>query len=442
MFGKWNHFNQYHMGVDEFRRKRRLGVILANFACNCMNDQLDCGGDGYFEHPWESAIWELPKMKQLRARMKLVRGDACVLGLRDPVNHLPMQKKTGWLTTVSLLAKKLDVQCNRQHTRQQIEGSTGGFQRSVYAGIYWNRLVEILADGCESCFPVHHAHVVDESESVDSMLQDCLDVAPAIYPDLSLCSPCRDANIPDVYAMESRPDQVQSTEAPNAAARLPNARILSALRRLHVNLGHPSNRDLIRILKNRNATEDALRLARIFQCDICDRDRQPGIPLPASVSNNLDFNDQVCFDVLEIPNWEHGKKIKAANCLDHGTKFQIVSPLLEGDKGKSLRKAYVSSWKKWARPPRRVVRDPAKQNVAPSLADPLEHESTQIEPVASEAQWQNGDTEVHGGWWRRIFTKTLESVQPVDQDEWLERIDATAKNVLIRTSGYPVAPKV
>ena len=154
---------------------------------------------------------------------------------------------------------------------------------------------------------------------------------------------------------------------------------------------------------------------------------------------NLDFNDQVGFDVLEIPSWEHGiQKIKAASCLDHGTKFQIVSPLLEGEKGKSLRKAYVSSWKKWARPPRRLVCDPAKQNVAPALADPLERESTQIDQVASEAQWQNGDTEVHGGWWRRIFTKTLESVQPVDQDEWLECIGATneAKNVLIRTSGY------
>ena len=136
-------------------------VILASSACDCTNDQLDRGGDGYFEHPWESAIWELPNVKQLRARMQLVPGDACVLGFRDPVNHLPMQKKTGWLTTVFLMAKKLDDQCNRQHTRQQIESSTGGIQRSVYAGIYWNRLVKILADGCESCLPVHHGHVVD-----------------------------------------------------------------------------------------------------------------------------------------------------------------------------------------------------------------------------------------------------------------------------------------
>ena len=105
--------------------------------------------------------------------------------------------------------------------------------------------------------------------------------------------------IQDVYAMETPPDQVPSTEDPNAAARLPNAHILSALRRLHVNLGHPSNRDLIRILKHGNPTEDAVRMARTFQCDIGDRDRQPGIPLTASVPENLDFNDQVGFDVLE-----------------------------------------------------------------------------------------------------------------------------------------------
>ena len=191
--------------------------------------------------------------------------------------------------------------------------------------------------------------LIDESESVGRKLHCCSDIVPALYPDLNICSPCRDANTPDVYAMESSPDQVPGPEDPNAAARLPNARILSALRRLHVNFGHPSNRDLIRTLKHGSVTEDAVRMARTFQCDICDRDRQPGIPLPASVPKTLDFNGQVGFDVLEISSWEHGKKIKAASCLDHGTKFQIASPLLEGEKGKCFRKAYVSSWKKWAR---------------------------------------------------------------------------------------------
>ena len=41
------------------------------------------------------------------------------------------------------------------------------------------------------------------------------------------------------------------------------------LRKLHNNLGHPTNRDLVRILKNAGGSDQAVRLASEFRCDVC-----------------------------------------------------------------------------------------------------------------------------------------------------------------------------
>ena len=96
-----------------------------------------------------------------------------------------------------------------------------------------------------------------------------------------------------------------------------------------------------------------------------------------------------------------------------------------------------NGWKAWAGPPKQIVIDAARTNIGSALADPTELEGTQLCPIAGEGQWQNGKTEVHGGWWARICTKVLASVQPRDKTEWLECVDHTnaAKNEMIQVYG-------
>ena len=75
---------------------------------------------------------------------------------------------------------------------------------------------------------------------------------------------------------------------------------------------------------------------------------------------------------------------------------------------------------------------------AGDLADPLELEGTELLPIAGEGQWQNGTTEIHGGIWRRIFVKMLQEVQPKNDLEWAECVDATneAKSATYKRHGY------
>ena len=65
------------------------------------------------------------------------------------------------------------------------------------------------------------------------------------------------------------------------------------LRKLHNNLGHPTNRDLVRILKNAGGSDQAVRLASEFRCDVCHNRQRPAPCLPASAHQLVDFNHRV-----------------------------------------------------------------------------------------------------------------------------------------------------
>ena len=211
----------------------------------------------------------------------------------------------------------------------------------------------------------------------------------------------------------------------------------SALRRLHVNLGHCSTSELVRILKHSGATEAAIALARQFSCDVCHENTRPTSARPASPTEVTIFNERLGVDQFEIPDMRHLEKRKMLNIVDHGSGFQMVIPL-KSDDSVGIRQAYVSGWKRWARAPKQIVFDAAKQNFGKDLADPLELEGTELLPIAGEGQWQNGTTEVHGGIWRRIFVKMLQEVQPKDDLEWAECVDATneAKSATYKRHGW------
>ena len=77
-----------------------------------------------------------------------------------------------------------------------------------------------------------------------------------------------------------------------------------ALKRLHTNLGHPSNKDLVRILKHSKASETAIRLAQDFSCPVCQNHVQPSSALPAKSSRQWTFNDRIGMDVKYLPGWK------------------------------------------------------------------------------------------------------------------------------------------
>ena len=66
-----------------------------------------------------------------------------------------------------------------------------------------------------------------------------------------------------------------------------------ALMKLHKNLGHPPNADLIRVLRFGQASSEALPLAKEFSCPFCESRVKPKVPMPAKVDRVVGFNKQI-----------------------------------------------------------------------------------------------------------------------------------------------------
>ena len=216
-------------------------------------------------------------------------------------------------------------------------------------------------------------------------------------------------------------------------------RVKKALMKLHVNLGHPGVKELIRVLKHGRASELAIQEARRMRCDVCAENVQSKLPRPAVPRQVLDFNERFALDVLSLPHWKgFTKSVKCLNIVCHGTLFQMIIPLWSGTTALDLRQAYREGWQRWARDPKQVVIDPAGENLHDIFLERRELNSVETEITAAESLWQAGIIEANDRAFKMVFKKMLESTQPKDKREFEECIDATvsATNVLLRTHGF------
>lgn len=190
------------------------------------------------------------------------------------------------------------------------------------------------------------------------------------------------------------------------------SKIDSALHKLHKNLGHPSNSDLVRVLKHGNASEQAIQAARTLSCDFCKSRQLPAPANPGKTSSVSEFNQRVGLDVKYLPGWKPNQKIAALNMVDHATFFQIMVPFFETETSTVLRKLYLEKWVQWAGPCKEIILDPARTNLGQAMVSPTELEGTHIHVTAAGAHWHLGKNEVHGGWFSRVLAKVWRSVSP------------------------------
>lgn len=143
----------------------------------------------------------------------------------------------------------------------------------------------------------------------------------------------------------------------DAAARVAvrsDEELKPVLMKLHKNLGHPPNHDLVRVLKHGQASEQALKLAKDFSCDFCKSQSRPSIP-------------PVGLDVKLLQGWKTNQKIKAVNLVYYASGFQRVVPFFEQETSAVIRQLYQDHWVSWLGPPRELILDPARTNLGPSF---------------------------------------------------------------------------
>ena len=215
------------------------------------------------------------------------------------------------------------------------------------------------------------------------------------------------------------------------------AQVKTELRKLHNNLGHPTNRELIRVLKNAGGSETALRLASDFNCDICFHRQRPPPCLPASAHQIVDFNHRVGLDVKKVLGWQPNQVVTCLNVIDYASGFQLMFSFYEVETGDVLKDLFQKGWQSWAGAPVEVLLDPARTNLASSFVDPLELAGTRVLSTAAEAHNQLGKVEKHGHLFEAILQKVLDQAQPTCREEFEQCVLATcnSKNKMINNRG-------
>ena len=402
--GGWFHLNKHFMDPSEVREKQLLSTLFVNFCCELIELQLDAGGRAVLEHPKPSMIWKLPRVQRLAMRMQVVDCDLCRFGLRIPHGDL-IKKATKLLVSHVDMKKQLGLKCHdlpshQQHVHQTVAGhhaQVGSVSR--YAGQYPPRFVKAVLDSV----PCLRSRAV-------------LSVACHRPVECLVAARVRELNDGDV------------------------AKVKDSLHKLHVNLGHPGNQHLVRILKHGGASAQAQALAKELECAQCQSRIRPSPALPAQPERVTVFNQRIGIDIKYLTGWSINQKVAALNIVDYASSYQIMVPMFGRVTSEGIRQAVQERWISWAGQPSDIVCDPARVNMSDVLTEPQELSGSSVHVTAADAHYQLGKVEVHGGWFNQILEKVMHEYSPTSKESWLECVYAShCKNELIQVYGMTPA---
>lgn len=349
-------------------------------------------------------------MDNLRRKHGVFRVDMCAYNLVCPDSNLPIRKATGLMTSKRTIAQHMKQRPGCA-SHQTVQGRlSNGMLRSAFVSRYTPQFVEAVlnafaAEGCREFEPVQSVHLVDLE--VECLVNES-------------DGPMPEAASPQEHVEDERPEP----------------KIMSAVRKLHKNLGHPSADDLVRMLKHAKASSEAIEAAKTLQCTVCANHQQPSAALPSNVPRILDFNAQVGLDVKCLPGWQANQTIPCVS-IDYATGLHVMTPIFRKETSELIKGVLRDSWISWAGPPEYLVTDPANFNISEAMAEFCQNMGIKQTHTAADAHYQLGKVERRGKWFQRILERVCDHVHPTDGDSWVDCViqTQTAKNSLISQSG-------
>lgn len=134
-----------------------------------------------------------------------------------------------------------------------------------------------------------------------------------------------------------------------------NQNVAAVLKRIHQNLGHPPNRELIRRLRLSGASAAVLQAAEQMVCKTCNKSTKAKSSRTAHPAVVLDFNEVVAADVIWLDTLET-TGLPALNVVDVASTYQVVLPL-ENTTAQHVGDAFVKGWVNWAGAPKHLIVD-------------------------------------------------------------------------------------
>jgi hypothetical protein len=143
--------------------------------------------------------------------------------------------------------------------------------------------------------------------------------------------------------------------------------------RLHKNLGHPEPRRLSQVLQQRGYDQSLVQGVLDLRCSVCQMQKKPKIPRPASLKQELGFGDKVSMDGVKWTN-KQGQEFHFYHFIDHGTNYHtaIIAP-----NRAEIQEKFTMGWLNWAGPPNTVLMDSAREFISESFVQFLQNMNIQ-----------------------------------------------------------------
>ena len=305
------------------------------------------------EQPQPSAAWATDTMQQTPGHDSLVH--QCQYGATMPDNygeHQFVKKATTLRVTDEHLAQAFQRICHDKHHHLLLEGSS---PETAAAAAYAPQMCEQWAAIIDNF--LHNYYLSTESAyqgNEDEEGDETEEQQPA------------QPQHPDSSPHQLSERQSESAQPPGKAT---NTGILTRLdetnkqaaertvQRLHRNLGHPTNKELTRLLKSRNASNKLIEAAEHHHCDLCYLHKPPPQLSKSTLRHGTTFNDRILADTLWIstnpqgnPDAPQEKTIPVLAIIDSNTKL-MAARVLDSEKTPDLIQAVERSWTKHFGPP-------------------------------------------------------------------------------------------
>ena len=323
--------------------------------------QLLLGGHVHAENPTGSQAWQEINLGPAYE----VNFHMCAVGMFCPKERLPILKPTRIVTSDPGLVLALrSCRCPGHSAHAHLEGGAKTKQAEVYPYKLCKKIVTYFSSRDEEVEPNHDIFLNTDDEA------------------------------------DSEREDDESPDNPAAEAEGENQRISysAMIQKLHVNTGHASVPQMLRLAQRARAPPAVVSAIRSFRCPVCEELQVPPSHKVAALRHTETPNHIVGLDVVQVELKRDGpeglveQKFNVLTAVDYASDFaqQILIPAGPN----SVSRAFHDMWRRPYGPPRVVYVDPDQRWMSGDFQKYLRHNSITLLDSASESHWQLGRVEI------------------------------------------------
>eukprot|EP00439_Symbiodinium_sp_Y106_P075644 s391_g15.t1 len=180
------------------------------------------------------------------------------------------------------------------------------------------------------------------------------------------------------------------------------------LKKVHENLGHPSNRDLARTLRIAHAKPHLVRFAaKEFSCPTCDARPQPKAARPAVLPKSYQPGQIIGIDVIHLPALSKQENFPALNIVDWGSGYSMVERIKDMSADHVWR-TFMRTWVRTFGAPEVLIADLGTE-FRGEFADLASQCGTLVRHIGARSPWQNGKTERAGAHYKHVLERARDT---------------------------------